>query len=104
MNPNQLSIGEMLRTRLRTLDGLIVLIGSIVQIPPAAFILWKAWATFPNESTEQMMLAALLHLSVPIGLIGTWVRYGGRLNFQPSKPLTTLLLLIAIAPFFVDYR
>lgn len=102
MNPERLRILPTLRARKDTLDGRIVIWGSLIQAPMACFMLWQAWRTFPQAGADAMLTAGLFHLAIPVALIGALIENGARLNFRKSPAQTILLSLIAGAPFFLS--
>jgi hypothetical protein len=103
MNPNSQPILQTLWNHRNTWDGKIVIWGSIVQIPFAIYLFIKAWFIFPQSGTDELLVAAFLHLATPVALVGTYVFRSAQLNFRPSKFLTTLLLLYVAAPFFLSW-
>ena len=99
----RLSIGQVFRIHGRSFAGLIVLIGSAANLLFAVVAFRKAWLLFPDGGADEIMLLGVLHLAIPVGLIGSWVRYGRRFNFQPNKFVAVLLVLIAVAPACLSY-
>jgi len=102
MNPNRLPVLQTVWNHRNTVDGKIVLWGSAVQVPFIIYLLVKVWLIFPLEGTDELLMAAFLHLAIPVALVGTFVRRSAQLDFRPSKVLTILLYLYVAAPFFIS--
>jgi hypothetical protein len=102
MNPNKVPIFATLRAHSHTRDGRIVFWGSIAQLPLIAMMFWKAWNTFPQQGTEELLLAGFLHIGIPLGLTGAYIQNAVSLRFRQSAVLTIFLVLIACAPFFIS--
>jgi|GEM_PF-4371744 len=102
MNPNKAPFFATLRAHSHTRDGRIVFWGSIAQLPLIAIMFWKAWITFPQQGTEELLLTGFLHLLIPVGLTGTFIQNAVALDFRQSAVLTIFLVLIACAPFFIS--
>jgi predicted membrane channel-forming protein YqfA (hemolysin III family) len=102
MNENAIPIFKTLQERRNTRDGQIVVWGSIVQLPVALYIFAIAWHRFPEDGTDQLLMAGFFHLAIPVALAGTFIKYGAVLDFRPSAVLTCLLAMIACLPFFIS--
>jgi len=99
MNPYPLPVFQTLWRQRATTDGRIALWGSVIQLPFAIAMLIDGWRLFPNENFDAFLTAGLLHLAMPVALVGTYVRRGARLEFRKSAALTALLLVLALVPF-----
>lgn len=102
MNPNEKGIFQILKEQRESLDWKIVVWGSGIQLPFACWMLIKAWQLFPDDALIPYFQAGLLHLAIPVGLVGSFVKYGARLDFRKSVFLTSLLILIAVMPFLLS--
>jgi hypothetical protein len=93
-----MSMGEAFREHHNSLAGRIVIAGSGFNLLLAGFHAWQAWEFIPGPRAGDFAALALLCLAAPVALVGTWVSYGHRLSYRPSKLLAVLLLSIAAAP------
>jgi hypothetical protein len=102
MNTNKLPVLHTVWTHRQSTAGRITIWGSAIQLPFLGWLLFKATSGFPQQGTDELLLAALLHLAIPVGLIGAFIEQGSQLNFKKSTVLTAFLLVMAVAPFAVS--
>lgn len=102
MNPNEKGIVQILKEQRGSLDWKIVVWGSLAQLPFAFWMLIRAWQLFPDDALIPYFQAGLLHLAIPVSLVGSFVKYGAYLDFRKSVFLTTLLIIITLLPFILS--
>lgn len=88
---------------LHTTSGRIVIVGSLLQLPPAAFLAFKACRAFPADASEELLGLAFLHLAAVVGLLGGWLEYGEHLRFRNNRLQNLFLLLVTVAPMVISY-
>ena len=101
-DPEHVSVITALRTHRHTTNGRIIYWGSLFQLPFLIYMFAKAWSRFPENGTDDFLMAGLLHLAAPLALVGIFIKYGEPLAFRRSAVHTWLLALVACVPLFVS--
>ena len=98
------SIGDLVRCHLfSSTAGRIAILAALLQIPMVAYLGGRAYGAFPDSSSETLGGLALMHLGAIAALFGCWLYYGMFLGFKSNMLQNTLLILVALAPFFPTY-
>jgi hypothetical protein len=84
-----------------TTSGQICLAGSALQLPFAAFLIFRAYRLFPNDPAETFAGLAFMHVAVIGALFCSWLFYG--LLMKKNWLENLLLVLIALAPLAPTY-
>ncbi len=63
----------------------------------------KAYAAFPENSSETLGGLAFMHIGTIAALFCCWIYYGRFLGFKSNLLQNLLLILVAVAPFFPTY-